>query len=1191
MTYRNKFPVAAAVGLFLLASDASASQASTHFSIFVPPNDSNNGRHSTLIVTATSDDTTVSILDTDEDGDSDDSTSATLSRGQSIVVRIRDGAVNDGAGGVWDGDRFVIDADRPVTAMLSTRSDWQHDWVPSENSTMRGQEFFMWTPLNNWDVDVVAYEDDTTVEVYEVSTSAQNSSGTTSVELPGNLLLRQDLNAGQNLLTTLNRAGTNITRAGHTYRVVTSQPVTVMYGAFRQRNRDGGGQVPSEQGTTVGEHFYFAVPAEDWAQHEREIRIVAGNIAAEVTLRGWTFDDGWVDLDIANLTPYGHLDYTGRSHTSVRDHELFEVIADNPVTVFEANWLETGNFGTSDIWSWVSALDAGPTPSDVGQEFVAYIGPPGRENNAAGFGGLFSHLYIATLLGSTEVTVTDVDTAGGIINEVLQLENADDVADFRITVEQYNQLNQPDSGVRPYVRVQATADVSVATTNWNDNWLSFAGGTVPDALRVNVIGDEQIPCDTSTEFDINVENVGSTTVTSVNVTVEPVGDTTLLTAPTTIATLAPGETDTQTISASVSCSDGASAPLAGITAVATSENGETGLVAASGTNSAPVTEPEVPRVTTVNATPDACAVEVNWWTDADDASATYEVLRRDFGNTGPFSLLGTVPSLGTTESGFFYSFRDTTASATSSHQYAVRAIDPSDVEYSFAGPTIGAAGEPLVDAPDATGDIFEDFAEIGTIITDPSADVGSKDGTPVGLDADAIAVAYDPVYDVLFLGLSTTGVVGDLDGDGDANTDSDPRDGLIDRPDWAEDESFAFLVDLDGDGTGDMVVGTPFGGDISLLQSAPANQGIGISAPVLAFDTPSTTQTQLGRVEVLNNPRPGAPDLELRILNPSAYLEGEIGDIQVAVQMVAPSYSPDSERVPDNSFANPGPEAIATSSCGIPADQFHMSTFAVFGNVFTGTPSFDFLPFGWNDTDTGETLAAPPAPVPGEIITSPTVFLPQQEVTLEGTLNPAGLALSEQDMSIHDVGFILPDGDFVHRSQIDWNFAASEGTQRYENLDLQVFRMFVLDCSATIRIEQHGTSGVLRDDRFVLLADDTVAAIGPINPALTLAHSGVGTFEVGGEMQRLFFGAPEDWVTDFGPTTAPNFTQYAFLDDVTYLGSDTPDTTSVFPLGEDGAELEAGIWFINHYVWTYANEGTSLVETTLTPGPDCGETL
>lgn len=1191
MTFKNKLPAAAAVGLFLLGSDAVASQASTHFSIFVPPNDSNNGRHSTLIVTATSDNTSVTILDTDEDGDDDDSTSATLSRGQSIVVRIRDGAVNDGAGGVWDGDRFVIDADRPVTAMLSTRSDWQHDWVPSENSTMRGQEFFMWTPLNNWDIDVVSYEDDTTVEVYEVSTGAQQSSGTTSVELPGTLLLRQDLDAGQNLLTTLNRAGTNVTRAGHTYRVVTSQPVTVMYGAFRQRNRDGGGQVPSEQGTTVGEHFYFAVPAEDWARHEREIRIVAGDTAAEVTLRGWTFANGWEDLDVSDLTAYGHLDYTGRSHTSVRDHELFEVIADNPVTVFEANWLETGNFGTSDVWSWVSALDAGTTPSDVGQEFVAYIGPPGRENNATGFGDLFSHLYISTLLGSTEVTITDVDTAGGIVNEVLQLDDPDDVADFRITVAQYNQLNQPDSGVRPYLRVQSDADVSVATTNWNDNWLSFAGGTVPDALRVSVVGATEIPCDTSTDFDINVQNVGSATVTDVAVAVEPVGDTTLLTTPTTIDTLPPGETDTQTVSASVSCSSGSAAPLAGITAVATTENGGTGLVAASGTNSATVTEPEVPRVTTVNATPDACAVEVNWWTEADEESVVYEVLRRDLGDTGPFASLGTVASLGTTDSGFFYSFRDTAASASTNHQYAVRAVGDGDVEYSFAGPTIATAGQPLVDAPEATGDIFEDFAEIGTIISDPNADVDSEDGAPQGLDADAIAVAYDPVYDVLFLGLSTAGIVGDLDGDGDANTDSDPRDGLIDRANWSEDESFAFLVDLDGDGTGDMVVGTPFGGDISLLQSAPANTDIGLSAPVLAFDTPTTIQTQLGRVEILNDPRPGAPDLELRVLNPSVYVDTEIGDIQVGVQMVAPSYSPDSERVPDAGFANPGPEAIATASCGIPADQFHMSTFAVFGNVFTGTPTFDFLPFGWTDAVTEETLAAAPAPVAGEVITSPTIFLPQQEVSLEGTLNDAGLALSQQDMAIHDTGFILPDGNFVHRSQVDWSFAGAEGAERYENLDLQVFRMFVLDCSATVRIEQHGTSGVLRDDRFVLLADETVVDIGDINPALTLAHSGVGTFEVGGEMQRLFFGSPEDWATDFGPTTAPNFTQYAFLDDVTYLGSDTPDTTTVFPLGEEGIELDAGIWFINHYVWTYANEGSSLLETTLTPGPDCGGRL
>jgi hypothetical protein len=81
MTVHKKLLGAAAAGLLLVAGDAQASQASTHFSIFVPPNDSNNGRHSTLIVTAINDGTTVDIVDTDEDGDSDDSTSATLARG------------------------------------------------------------------------------------------------------------------------------------------------------------------------------------------------------------------------------------------------------------------------------------------------------------------------------------------------------------------------------------------------------------------------------------------------------------------------------------------------------------------------------------------------------------------------------------------------------------------------------------------------------------------------------------------------------------------------------------------------------------------------------------------------------------------------------------------------------------------------------------------------------------------------------------------------------------------------------------------------------------------------------------------------------------------------------------------------------------------------------------------------------
>jgi hypothetical protein len=129
---------------------AAIGNAATHFTVFAPPNNSNNGRHSMLIVTAQSSGTNgrtqVDIVDDGADGDSDDSYSVSLARGQSQVIYLRDGAINDDAGGVWDGDLFDVRSDAPVTVLLATRSDWEHDWVPGDNNRMLSQSFFILRP-------------------------------------------------------------------------------------------------------------------------------------------------------------------------------------------------------------------------------------------------------------------------------------------------------------------------------------------------------------------------------------------------------------------------------------------------------------------------------------------------------------------------------------------------------------------------------------------------------------------------------------------------------------------------------------------------------------------------------------------------------------------------------------------------------------------------------------------------------------------------------------------------------------------------------------------------------------------------------------------------------------------------------------------------------------------------------------
>lgn len=120
------------------------------FNVFVPLNNDSIKRNVCLIVTATFDDTSFEIVDDGMDGDTDDSKSGMLSRGQSYILYIADNGINDDAqyafGGVWkqDGDYFIIRFTKNVLVFQSTNSDWQRDFVPSIGQIGIGERFFVY---------------------------------------------------------------------------------------------------------------------------------------------------------------------------------------------------------------------------------------------------------------------------------------------------------------------------------------------------------------------------------------------------------------------------------------------------------------------------------------------------------------------------------------------------------------------------------------------------------------------------------------------------------------------------------------------------------------------------------------------------------------------------------------------------------------------------------------------------------------------------------------------------------------------------------------------------------------------------------------------------------------------------------------------------------------------------------------
>jgi LruC domain-containing protein len=519
-------------GLLVLSSPDSASAATyretrvaSTFQVYVPPNNTNSNRRSAIVVTAmagTSDaPSVVDLIDDGADGDTDDSVlGVELERGESLVRYIEDGTVNDDAGGKWDGDYMRVEASRPVSVYLVTDSDWQHDWAPADNGLLRGQRFFVFanqTSVTARDVNLFAYEDNTRVSIYDVTKTALSGSGVARVEpVSGQStpLISVDLNRGEDLNLT-HRLGWDIFQAGRTYEVVATRPVTMLYGALGSLDnnsgaRDGGGYVPGEQGTAKDQLFYFTVPHKPDRPFEQEVRIVSYDPAVNVELavkapgaEEWTVADTWL------LGEMEHADFIGSASV------LYRLTATGgEVSVYEANWLESGSIGTSDV----SAFAPGRYGTDGSMESLVYIGPPGDASNTAVADQAYSHLYLFSENGESSVVVRDADTGGSIFESIVSIP-ASGFAEVRIDSTTYNAMNQPQQGLRPYLQVVSGSPIAVNATNWNDNWMAYAtsvqvrnpevGVTVPDTL---VAGESA----TVTGF---VENTGDTAIDGLELTV------------------------------------------------------------------------------------------------------------------------------------------------------------------------------------------------------------------------------------------------------------------------------------------------------------------------------------------------------------------------------------------------------------------------------------------------------------------------------------------------------------------------------------------------------------------------------------------------------------------------------------------------------------------------------------------------
>lgn len=495
-------------------------EASTYFNIFVPPNNNFSERVSMLFVTAIERRsgvvTTVDIYDDDMDGDDDDThLGIELSRGETFIVKIKDGAVNDALNGKADGDYFKIRSDHPVLVSIATSSDWQHDWVPAENKKMIGHNFYIYSPGTSYmdnDINVFAYEDSTDITVMDITKNAKPQKGITSVDFDkARNVIQTILHEGEDLIY-VHKMGIDVLDPGHTYYVQSTKPVTVQYGALVGNARDGGGFVPSKNGFSSGELFYFHIPA-DYPM-ERELRIISFDDDNSVDLYGW--NNGWQPESRWDLDAYAKTDKIGAP-------ALCKLVCSpgKKIAVFEANWLETGASGTSDITSFLSSAHG----FGAGRKFVCYMPPPGTQSASVDpftgnyFPGRHSHLYIMGHADGTSVRVVDTKTGGDLISMEYTL-NKDEYADASINLEQYyaiyNGDGDPDSGPdRPYLTVESSHLVAVMVSDWNDNWMTFATSVLlpnPEteigSLKREYFVNEPF------ELTINTRNIGEGNLTS-----------------------------------------------------------------------------------------------------------------------------------------------------------------------------------------------------------------------------------------------------------------------------------------------------------------------------------------------------------------------------------------------------------------------------------------------------------------------------------------------------------------------------------------------------------------------------------------------------------------------------------------------------------------------------------------------------
>lgn len=467
---------------------------STYVSIFVPPSNELDQGKVCLTVTAIYDNTTFCIIQDGLSNDSDKCLSGTLMAGQSNVLFVEGNKVYTNEGEFSDlhldknGIYFIVKSNKLVYASQSTHNDWQFDFLPSISKSSVGQKFMVYSPptsQNKHDLNVFAYEENTTVTIRKISSKPELIDSKTVIDWENSTTVAQlTINPGEDIIHYY-QDGRKIMIPGETYVVESNKEVSLQYGALYGHSGDGGGFTPSSNGSTSGELFYFAVPNHD--QKEHDLRIVSWNKSNQVNLS--RFENGiWISMKDWTLGDMKSAHWNRKEKKSDRPSVYRVTCSKNKkVSVSIENWLESAKDQISDKAERLLAHSG----STAGTYFLQYMAPPVMQLNVFDpfsdnrFNEEFIHLYLFAS-DSTNITIKDAKTNGEKYSKTFHI-NKEGYADCAMSLDEWKSIfngdGKAESGPeRPYVIVTSDKNISLINTSFSDDWMFNLGTSIEQEI-------------------------------------------------------------------------------------------------------------------------------------------------------------------------------------------------------------------------------------------------------------------------------------------------------------------------------------------------------------------------------------------------------------------------------------------------------------------------------------------------------------------------------------------------------------------------------------------------------------------------------------------------------------------------------------------------------------------------------------